>query len=322
MSGTGEFDFIRTRLGPLTRTHAGALGQRDDAAILTPQPGQNLVLACDTLIEGVHFRAEDSPDVVAARALGSNLSDLAAMGAEPVGYLSALSWPREHDDAWRQAFTEALAALQARHDLSLLGGDTTSTPGPFCISLTLIGQVPSGAGLLRSGARPGDVVWVSGVIGDGALGLAAAQGRAGAPKACRPRYDAPEPRLALGVALRGLASSCIDVSDGLVADCTHLAEASAVAIDLHAADVPLSHAASDWVAEGGEGGLERLLAGGDDYELVFTVPDGQSAAVKALGERLGLPLTRIGQVRDGAGVQILDGENCPIALSRKGFTHF
>ena len=322
MSGTGEFDFIRTRLGPLTRNHAGALGLRDDAAILTPQPGQNLVLACDTLIEGVHFRAEDSPDVVAARALGSNLSDLAAMGAEPVGYLSALSWPREHDDAWRQAFTEALAALQARHDLSLLGGDTTSTPGPFCISLTLIGQVPSGAGLLRSGARPGDVVWVSGVIGDGALGLAAAQGRAGAPKACRPRYDAPEPRLALGVALRGLASSCIDVSDGLVADCTHLAEASAVAIDLHAADVPLSHAASDWVAEGGEGGLERLLAGGDDYELVFTVPDGQSAAVKALGERLGLPLTRIGQVRDGAGVQVLDGENCPITLSRKGFTHF
>lgn len=215
MGSGGEFEFIRTRLGPLTRNHEAALGLADDAAVLDPPPGCQLVLACDTLVAGVHFRTGDAPAVAAARAMRSNLSDMAAMGADPLGYLSALTWPQDGDAAWRDAFVTGLASEQALFGLPLLGGDTTATPGPMTVTLTLIGSVPAGTALLRSGARAGDDIWVSGTIGDAALGLAALAGEAGAPEALTDRYARPSPRLDLGRGLRGLATAAIDVSDGL-----------------------------------------------------------------------------------------------------------
>jgi thiamine-monophosphate kinase len=321
MASGGEFDFIRTRLGPLTGNHAAALGLRDDAALLDPPAGCQLVLACDTLVAGVHFRNADPADVAASRALRSNLSDMAAMGADPVGYLSAVSWPREIDPDWRDAFIEGLAADQARFGLSLLGGDTTSTPGPLTVTLTLIGSVPEGRALLRSGACEGDDVWVSGTIGDAVLGLAALDGEPGAPAALVERYARPAPRLDLGRALRDIATAAIDISDGLLADAGHIAETSSVSLEIEAGAVPLSAAARPWLAEAGEGALARLLTGGDDYELLFTAAPEQRSAIAALASA-DMALTRIGRVAAGEGVICRTPDGREIEAGRAGFTHF
>ena len=321
MASGGEFDFIRTRLGPLTRNHAAALGLSDDAAVLDPPTGCQLVLACDTLVSGVHFRTGDAPDVAAARAMRSNLSDMAAMGADPIGYLSALTWPRDVDPAWRDGFAAGLAAEQDRFGVPLLGGDTTSTPGPMTVTLSLIGKVPRGAALTRAGAADGDDVWVSGTIGDAALGLAVLEGESGIPKALTARYTHPEPRLALGRSLRGLASAAIDISDGLLADAGHVAETSGLSITIEAGTVPLSEAARTWLAGAGEGGLARLVTGGDDYELLFTAPRAHRDAIAALvrGDR---PLTRIGRAETGSGVVCRDASGRLLQTDRAGFTHF
>lgn len=322
MASGGEFDFIRTRLGPLTRGHRAALGLADDAALLDPPPGCEMVLASDMLVAGVHFLDTDPPEVAARRCLGANLSDLAAMGAEPVAYLTSIAWPRTVDDGWRDRFVAGLGDMQDRFGLVLIGGDTTATPGPFTLSMMLVGSVPRGGALLRSGARPGDDVWVSGTIGDAVLGLDIAAGRLGGPDTLRTRYDNPEPRLALGEGLRGLASAAIDVSDGLVADAAHIAETSAVALRLEADAVPLSDATRAWLETAGDDGLERLLTGGDDYELVFTAPVERRSAIEALGMELRLPLTRIGRVERGEGVGLVDGDGRDITPARRGFTHF
>jgi len=321
MASGGEFDFIRTRLGPLTRHHAAALGLSDDAAVLDPPAGCQLVLACDTLVAGVHFRAEDAPDVAAARAMRSNLSDMAAMGAEPLGYLSALTWPRDVDPDWRDGFVAGLAAEQDVFGLPLLGGDTTSTPGPMTVTLTLIGSVPQGMALTRAGAAVGDDIWVSGTIGDAALGLAALEGEGGTPRDLIERYARPEPRLELGTALRGLASAAIDISDGLLADAGHIAETSGVALAIEAEAVPLSAPARTWLAGAGEGGLAGLVTGGDDYELLFTAPPARREAIAALaGEDM--PLTRIGRAEAGQGVVCRDASGKTLKIDRDGFTHF
>ncbi len=321
MAGDGEFDFIRQQLLPLSEGDPVALGLADDAALLDPEPGQSLVLASDTLVAGVHFRRSDSPETVASRALRTNLSDLAAMGASPRHYLAALSWPRETDMAWRSAFVARLRAEQSRFGLSLVGGDTTSTPGSLTITLTMVGTIPVGEALTRSGAAAGDDVWLSGHIGDGYLGLQFAETGAVALADCLVRYTAPEPRLALGHALRGVASSAIDISDGLIADLEHICRASACRVEIGLTAIPLSDAGMNWCA-GPEGDVLQLLAGGDDYELAFTAAPQSRDCIAAIGGALGLTLTRIGYVTDGHGVGLRDASGDLLTLDHGGFTHF
>jgi len=320
MAGSGEFDFIRQRLKPLTENDPAALELTDDGALLAPVAGQEQVLACDTLVAGVHFLATDAPETVASRALRTNLSDMAAMGAEPQAYLSAISWPAGIDAAWRSTFVDALHEEQTRFRLNLIGGDTTSTPGPLTITLTLIGRVPTGSALLRSGARPGDEVWVSGIIGDAGLGLRAERDGVDCFAACRTAYMRPEPRLALGLALRDVASAALDVSDGLIADAAHLAASSNCQLALDVEAVPISPTAQANLAMAG--GREALLTSGDDYELLFTAGTAQRDRLAALGDQLGVALTRIGEVRDGQGVVASRADGRSFEVSRAGFTHF
>jgi thiamine-monophosphate kinase len=316
----GEFEFIARRLRPLA-TARGALALTDDAALLDPSPGHQLVLAKDALVAGVHFLPGDPPGQVAQKLLRVNLSDLAAMGAAPIGYLLALARPREITDDWLAEFCAGLAADNAAFDVALLGGDTVTTPGPLTLSLTAVGEVPTGAALLRGGAEPGDDLWVSGTLGDAALGLKVLQGALDVAEPARAalveRYRLPEPRLALGKALRGIASAAIDVSDGLVADLGHILEVSGVGAELRADALPLSAAAREV-----PGARDAALSGGDDYELLFTAPPERQARIASLARRLDLPLSRIGAIRAGLDLSILDASGQEIVPPSKGWQHF
>lgn len=329
----GEFDLIARYLRPLAAAEPGALGLTDDAAVLAPPPGEDLVIAADAMVAGVHFLAEDPADTVGRKLLRVNLSDLAAMGARPLGYLTTLALPKAGPDGadtepWLAGFTAGLARDQAEFGLGLLGGDMTRTEGPLTASLTILGAVPAGCRLLRSTAKAGEAVYVSGSIGDGTLGLALLQGRlalddAAARDFLTERYRLPVPRLALGRALlaEGLASAAIDVSDGLAADAGHIAETSGCRLEIEAARVPRSPAAEAALAVAPDL-AEALLTGGDDYELLFTAPAGAEAGLEALAARLDLPLTRIGRTVAGEGVALLDGAGRPLALERGGWRHF
>jgi thiamine-monophosphate kinase len=316
----GEFEFIARRLRPLA-TASGALDLTDDAALLDPAPGQQLVLTKDAMVAGVHFLPEDPPGQIAQKLVRVNLSDLAAMGATPLGYLLALARSRDLADAWLAAFCAGLAADNAAFGIALLGGDTVATSGPLTLSLTAIGEVPKGAALLRSGAKPDDDVWVSGTLGDAALGLRVLQGEiettAEARKYLIERYRLPQPRLALGQALRGTANATIDVSDGLVADLGHILEVSGVGAGLHADALPLSAAARHL-----PGSREAALSGGDDYELLFTAPPERRDATVALSRRLGLPLTRIGEIHPEPDLHVLDAAGHELPFSKAGWQHF
>ena len=317
----GEFEFIAARLRPLAAGTAGALDLQDDAALLDPPAGMTLVLTKDAMVAGVHFLTDDPPGAIAKKLLRVNLSDLAAMGASPVGYLLALARARETPETWLAGFCQGLAEDQAAFGIGLLGGDTVSTPGPLTLSLTAIGQLPKGQALRRSGARAGDDLYVSGTLGDGALGLRVLQGKLDPPPAARDfligRYRLPQPRLALGQALRGLAHAALDVSDGLLADLGHILEASDVGAELWADQLPLSAAARDL-----PGARDAALAGGDDYELLFTAPPERCDDVSALARRLDLPLTRIGQLKAEAGLRVLDAAGREIHSERTGWQHF
>ena len=235
----GEFALIARHFRPLAGP--GALGLGDDAAVMTPPAGRELVIAADAMVAGVHFLPDDPADLVARKLLRTNLSDLAAMGAEPLGYLMTISAPRDTDEGWFAAFATGLAEDQEAFGLSLLGGDTTSTSGPISLSLTILGSVAPGTALRRNGARPGDGIWVSGSIGDGALGLLAAKGELADPDSyLAGRYRLPRPRLALGLRLHGIATAAMDVSDGLVQDLGHLCRAGSLAAEIMAEAVPLS----------------------------------------------------------------------------------
>ncbi|ROR34969.1 thiamine-phosphate kinase [Inmirania thermothiophila] len=312
----GEFDLIERffRRGPARADVA--LGVGDDAALLRPPPGCELVAATDTLVEGVHFPAGTDPAAVGHKALAVNLSDLAAMGAEPRWALLALTLPAADED-WLAAFAAGLEALAREAGVALVGGDTTR--GPLAATVTVLGSVPAGQALRRCGARPGDDVWVSGTLGDAALGLAAATGRLELPAAVaaalRARLDRPRPRLALGRRLRGLARACIDVSDGLVADLGHVCRASGVGARIERAALPLSPAAQAALAAGGDPAAP--LVGGDDYELLFTAPPWAAAAVAGLGE-----VARIGTVEAGAGVRIVEPDGSERRLEAGGWDHF
>jgi thiamine-monophosphate kinase len=250
-----------------------------------------------------------------------NLSDLAAMGAAPLGYLLALVRSRETSEAWLADFCQGLAEDQTEFGIGLLGGDTVATPGPLTLSLTAIGQVPKGQALLRSAARPGDDVWVSGTLGDAALGLKVLQGELDVTAAARAyligRYRLPQPRLALGQALRGIAHAAIDVSDGLLADLGHILETSAVGAELRAEALPLSAAARDL-----PGARQAALSGGDDYELLFTAPPKWRAEIAALARQLNLPLTRIGETRAEPGLHVLDESRREMRVTKAGWEHF
>ena len=315
----GEFVRIARYFKPLAGP--GALELGDDAAVFAPPVGRELVVAADAMVAGVHFLADDPPDLVARKLLRTNLSDLAAMGAVPFGYLLTVSVPRGTPDAWFAAFSAGLAQDQAEFGVALLGGDTTSTAGPVSLSLTIMGSVASGQALRRNGARAGDGIWVSGTIGDGALGLLAAQG-AIVDGYLADRYRVPQPRLALGAALHGIAHAAMDVSDGLVQDLGHLCRESGVAAEIEAGWVPLSDAARQVVAAE-PGRLALCLTGGDDYELLFAVPPALDAGLIEVARAVGIPVTRIGAFRTGEPrVTVMGMDGAAMGLSRGGWSHF
>ncbi|WP_413203751.1 thiamine-phosphate kinase [Rhodospirillum sp. A1_3_36] len=329
----GEFALIETLFAPLTRGDSRALGLADDAAVLGTEGLGDLVVSVDGLVSGVHFLPDDPPGTIAAKCLRVNLSDMAAMGAKPVAaFLSACLSPTL-DDRWLEAFTEGLRADLQTYSFSLLGGDTTSTPGPASFSITILGSVAPGAALRRSGARMGDDLWVSGTVGDGALGLRVLQGPLfGLPEVHRmhliDRYRKPQPRVALGLMLSGgteeksgrLATACMDISDGLLADAAHVAKASDVALEIWAPDLPLSEAAADLVADDPTL-FDLVLGGGDDYELLFTAPPENREAILAAGQGTDTLVTRLGRVVEGAGARILDIDGVEIALAKPGWSH-
>jgi thiamine-monophosphate kinase len=317
----GEFAMIAAIFAPLATSKA-ALGLKDDAACLTPSPGEDLVVTADALVEGVHFLKTDPPSSIAQKALRVNLSDLAAKGAEPVGYLLTLSLASWIDEAWLRAFARGLEEDQQEFGIALLGGDTTATPGPLTISITAMGRVPTGTMLTRGGARPGDLVFVSGTIGDAGGGLEILQGKLTSNDAFLVgRYHVPTPRLALGRALRGSASASLDVSDGLFADLGHIAEVSGVELVVRLDRIPLSANLSALRGASSEAVL-RAASAGDDYEIAFTAPPALRGRVQDAAAASGVPVTEIGEVRAGLGVTVLDRDGNRVAVGKAGFTHF
>ena len=322
----GEFELIAKLFAPLSRGVSGAFALTDDVALLEPKPGHEFVLKTDSLIESVHFLRSDPAGTVAQKALRRALSDLAAKGAEPSVYLLALALPSWPDMSWLEAFAAGLAEDQARFECALAGGETNATPGPVTVTITSVGYVPQGTLIRRNGATPGDSVFVSGTIGDAGAGLGLlTTDHTSASRAARDflisRYRLPDPRLELGRALRGLASASLDVSDGLLADLGHIAEASHAHIEIDAARVPMSNALREWR---GDGTSERARAAiaGDDYEIAFTAPHSRADAILEAARRTGTQVTEIGRVVSGGGVALLDEGRNPIQVPRQGYTHF
>jgi thiamine-monophosphate kinase len=313
-----EFALIARHFRPLAGP--GALDLLDDAAVLAPPPGRELVLSADAMVAGIHFLPGDPPDLVGRKLLRTNLSDLAAMAASPLGYLMTVSAPRSTPDAWFAGFAAGLALDQGEFGLSLLGGDTTSTTGPICLSLTILGTVAPGCAVRRVGARPGHGLWVSGSIGDGALGLLAATGRIDDPDGTlADRYRLPRPRLGLGQGLHGVAAAAMDVSDGLVQDVGHLCRSGGLAAEIAAALVPLSAA----VRAAGPEHLERCLTGGDDYELVMAVAPECEAALRELAARARVAVTRIGRFLAGPPkVSVRAAGGALMTFASGGWSHF
>ncbi len=323
-----EFDFIRRRLAPLAAGAPGALRLMDDAAVLTPEPGKQIVIAADMLIMGVHVHTDAPVDLAARKALRANLSDLAAMGARPTGYLLSVCWPRLWSEEGRNRFIDGLAADQVRYGVHLLGGDTTVDDGRLTVAITALGETPDGQAVKRSGARPGDVVLVTGTIGDAYLGLALVEGRltttAEAARWYRARYYTPDPRVELAEPLRRYASAAVDVSDGLMADARHIAEASNVTLKLDIDRMPLSMPARFWFERmGGDvDAASELASGGDDYELVVTGSEEDMRAFALACRDRGVEATVIGEVVEGSGglETRFRGERFdPVNV---GFTHF
>lgn len=326
---TGEERLIAKYFAPLAR-HPGALGLLDDAAMLTPPAGCDLVLTKDILVAGVHFFAEDLPDAIARKALRVNLSDLAAKGAPPGGFLLALALPDTVTDGWLQAFAQGLGADAETYACPLFGGDTVKTPGPLTVSITAFGFVPQGKMLQRRGAKAGDRVIVTGTIGDAALGLRL-QRDAGNARRWKldmvmvehlvGRYQLPQPRTAVAKLVLAQASAAMDVSDGLAGDLAKLCRVSGVSAEVDITRVPLSDAARAALAA--EPALiEAILAGGDDYEIVCTIPAAGSADFIAAAGEAGIMATDIGQVMAGEGVPRFMAGGQPLALQSLSYSHF
>ena len=324
----GEFDLIARHFAPLAAAAPGALGLQDDACTFQPPAGMELVLTTDALTAGIHFLRSDPPDLVARKMLRVNLSDLAGKGARPLGYLMTTAFDEETDEAWVARFAEGLAQDQAEFGMALWGGDTIATPGPLALTATLIGCVPTGRALRRAGARPGDRILVTGMIGDGCFGLAAHRGEladlAGPARSfLAQRYLVPEPRVALGgmVAEQVLAHAGMDISDGLAADLRHMCEASGCGAQVEVARIPLSEAVAEMVADS-PALIASALTGGDDYELLLAAAPDRLADLFDAARRAGTQLTDIGVFTDGPVVQFNDRDGLPLTLEKAGFTHF
>ncbi|MGV7215704.1 thiamine-phosphate kinase [Bradyrhizobium sp. UFLA05-112] len=325
---SGEDSLIARYFKPLA-TDPGAFGLVDDAAILKSS-GEDIVVTTDAVVEGVHYLASDPPDTIARKALRVNLSDLAAKGATPAGFVLTLAL-RSKDDAWLKPFADALGEDAKNFTCPLLGGDTVSTPGPQMISITAFGRVPLGRMVGRTGAKAGDRIMVTGTIGDAALGLAVLKGDAAAKAlasdpAARDvvvaRYRIPQPRNALAQAVRDCASAAMDVSDGLAGDLAKLCAASGVSATIDTASVPLSAPAAGLVARTAVG-IEALLSGGDDYELLCTVPESRCADLIVAGRALGVAVTAIGTIVPGnEAPRFLDGAGRELVLKRLSYSHF
>jgi thiamine-monophosphate kinase len=329
-NGSAEDKLIARYFAPLAR-HPGAFGLQDDAAILSPPEGHDVVLKTDAIVGGVHFFPDDPADAVARKALRVNLSDLAAKGAKPAGFLLSLALPQDVSADWLEGFARGLGEDARTYDCPLLGGDTDRTPGPVTIAIAAFGTLPQGSMVLRSGARAGDRVFISGTIGDAALGLAqrrdphaAQRWNLGAMERSHlaARYLLPQPRTALAETVRTHASATMDVSDGLAGDLAKLCRASNVSADVEIARVPLSSAAR--LAVTAEAGLiETILAGGDDYEILCALRPDRAGAFAAAAIAAGVAVSEIGAITAGnTPPRFLDNAGKPLALSRVSYSHF
>lgn len=318
---TGEFDLIaRYFTRPVKRS---PLGVGDDCALLAPAAGMQLAVSSDMLVEGRHFLSTVSPERLGHKALAVNLSDLAACGAKPLAFTLALALPAV-DEVWLEGFSRGLFALADAHGCELIGGDTTR--GPLNLCITVFGEVPARGALLRSGAKVGDDIWVSGTLGDARLALEVFRGTLALPaeafELARGRMEQPTPRVALGQALRGIATAAIDISDGLVGDLGHILKASSVGAQVDA------DAAADLLAMGTTAPLSLdvrrtcTLAGGDDYELAFTAPTSARDAVEQAGRASGTPVARIGRIESESGLRIVDAQGKAVAQRFTSFDHF
>jgi len=330
MALPGEFDIIARIFAPLAKD-AGALGLKDDAAVLTVTDDHQLVVTCDTLVSGVHFREDDPPRSIGYKALAVNLSDLTAKGAHGYVYMLSLALPRDTDTDWLEAFAEGLAEVQDRTGISLVGGDTTATSGPLTITVTALGLVQHEAAITRLGAKPGDRLYTNGTIGDACLGLrllqdpslAGAWGLAeGDVDYLTDRYRRPlvDPDAAL--LIRNFAKAAIDISDGLAADVEKLCCVSHVGAEIEVARIPFSPAAQK-VLQAAPDILETLVAAGDDYAAVIAVSEGSARLFESEADSHGVPFVEFGAVTDGAdGVRLLEEGGRALTLDRKGFSHF
>ena len=318
----GEFDLIARYFTRSARR--AVLGVGDDCALWQPQTGKQWAISTDLLVEGRHFLSTVSPQRIGHKALAVNLSDLAACGAKPLAFTLSLALPRI-DEAWLKGFSEGMLALADLHQCELIGGDTTH--GPLTIGITVFGEVPPGDALLRSGAQAGDDIYISGSVGDARLALEVFRGNlsvSGADfESARQRLEQPEPRVSLGMALRGIANACIDVSDGLAGDLGHILKASHTGAVL----------TTDWIQDSAAIStalqalpfarrLDMALAGGDDYELLFTAPPDQADAVQEAANDSDVSITCIGRITNGSGLQVLDAHGVPMSRRFASFDHF
>ncbi len=327
----GEFALIARYFAPLAKGFPGAYGLLDDAAVISPAPGHELVAKTDAIIGGVDFLPDAPADLIARKALRVNLSDLAAKGAFPRAYMLDLMLPDTIKEAWIAAFAAGLAHDQDEYGVHLIGGDMSSTPGPVTIAVMAFGETPIGRIIRRGGASSGDIVFVTGTIGDAALGLRVLKGQlpgldSAAAAFLVDRYRLPQPRVTLGPHLVGIATASVDVSDGLVGDLRHICEVSKLAAIIDAPRVPLSEAARAAIAVN-PALLETTLSGGDDYEILFTAPPAAIDKITQMERSLGVPITPIGQMampseRDQSRVAVLDDAGLPLALASEGWTHF
>jgi thiamine-monophosphate kinase len=326
-----EFKLIARYFAPLSLGFPGAYELRDDAAVISPTPGFELVVKTDAIVGGIDFPLDEPADLVARKALRVNLSDLAAKGAIPRAYMVDLILPEAIDEPWIAAFAAGLAQDQAEYEVYLIGGDMSATPGPVSVAVTAFGETPPGRIIRRGGAKAGDLVFVSGTIGDAALGLAVQHAKLtdlDADEAAFPtdRYRRPRPRVQLGPRLIGIATAALDVSDGLVADLHHICDVSNLTANIEVPRVPLSSAARATIAAHPEF-LSAVLTGGDDYEIVFTAPPAQKAALTALSRSSGVPITPIGVMSRPTkdtepAVSMTDDGGHPLVLASEGWTHF
>ncbi|MEQ1669968.1 MAG: thiamine-phosphate kinase [Hyphomicrobium sp.] len=326
---SNETELIAAYLAPLAAAYPGAFGLKDDAALISLDPGFDLVVSTDPVIAGVHFFGDDDPRDIAWKALAVNASDLAAKGAQPVAYTMALALPDAPLKGWMAAFSAGLAEAQAAFGFHLIGGDTDRTPGPLSISVTAFGRVPKGRFVRRQGARVGDHVFVSGTLGDASLGLRLRRAGdafgAGFSQAhalhLLGRYLRPQPRQELATVLHTYASAALDVSDGLLKDAARLAAGGNAGLRIAVADLPLS-AAARAVIERQRAALASVVSGGDDYEILFAVPANSAAEVVRVCAGIGLRITWLGELAAGSGVSLIGADGGPHHVSGAGYDHF